>query len=58
MICETDGTPSHIQIIRPLGLELDEAAVAAVSAYRFTPAIQNGTPVKVDLYVEVNFRIF
>ena len=54
---EPDGTPSHISIAKPAGLGLDEQAVAAVSRYVFAPARQDGKPVKVDLYVDVNFSI-
>jgi TonB family protein len=55
---EPDGTPSHLAIMRPIGLGLDEAAMEAVSKYKFAPAMQNGKPVKVDLYMDVNFQIF
>jgi len=54
----TDGVPSHVTIIRPVGLGLDEAAIAAVSKYTFEPAMQNGRPVKVDIYVNINFQAF
>ncbi|MES2392889.1 MAG: energy transducer TonB [Acidobacteriota bacterium] len=53
-----DGLPSHVRIVRPLGLGLDEFAVASVLKYRFKPSMQDGKPVKVDLYIEVNFAIF
>jgi len=53
-----DGTPSHIRIMRPLGLGLDEKAVAALKQFRFAPATQNGKPVKVDLYIDMNFQLF
>jgi TonB family protein len=53
-----DGLPSHIRIARAMGMGLDEAAIAAVEQYRFKPATLNGKPVKVDLYIEVNFQIF
>jgi TonB family protein len=56
--CETDGTPSHLRLMKPVGLGLDEAAIEAVSKYNFLPAMQNGKPVKVDLYIDVNFQIF
>ncbi|HEY5329045.1 MAG TPA: energy transducer TonB [Acidobacteriaceae bacterium] len=52
---EPDGTPSHFAIMRPIGLGLDEAAIEAISKYKFTPAMQNGKPVKVDLYMYVSF---
>jgi TonB family protein len=55
---ETDGTPSHIMIDRPIGLGLDEQAVAAVARYRFAPATRDGEPVVVELSVDVNFQIF
>jgi len=55
---EEDGTPSHVRLIRPVGMGLDEKAVEAVKQYRFSPAMQNGKPVKVDLYIDVNFQIF
>lgn len=53
-----DGRPSHLSIMRPVGLGLDEAAIAAVSKYKFEPATQNGKPVKVDIYMDVDFKIF
>ena len=53
-----DGIPTHLTIMQPLGLGLDEAAVAAVSKYKFQPATQNGKPVKVDVYMDVHFQSF
>src|SRR5580698_2238424 len=41
-----------------VGLGLDERAVAAVSQYTFQPATKDGSPVSVQLNVEVNFQIF
>jgi len=55
---ESDGSISHLQVARPAGLGLDENALAAVSQYKFAPAMRDGIPVTVDLYVDVNFRIF
>jgi protein TonB len=52
------GNPSHIQVARGIGMGLDEKAVEAVRQYRFKPAMLQGKPVKVDLYVYVNFQIF
>ncbi|HEY5329046.1 MAG TPA: energy transducer TonB [Acidobacteriaceae bacterium] len=52
------GIPSHIKVIRPVGMGLDEQSVAAVQQYRFAPATRDGVPVKVDLYIDVNFQIF
>jgi TonB family protein len=55
---DESGMPSHLKIVRPAGLGLDEKALAAVQQYKFSPAMQDGKPVKVDLYVDVNFQIF
>lgn len=52
------GSVSHLKVVRPVGLGLDEAAMAAVQQYKFAPAIQDGKPVKVDLFIDVNFQIF
>ncbi len=52
------GSVSHLRVMRPAGLGLDEAAMAAVQQYKFAPATQNGKPVKVDLFIDVNFEIF
>ena len=52
------GRPSHVRVLRGIGLGLDEKAMAAVRAYRFKPAMENGVPVPVEMNVEVNFQIF
>jgi protein TonB len=52
------GRPSHIRVIRGVGMGLDEKAVEAVRQYRFKPATLNGKPVKVDMYINVDFNIF
>jgi TonB family protein len=58
MIVDANGIPSHLQILRPAGLGLDEQALKSVSRYTFQPAKQNGSPVAVELNVEVNFQTF
>jgi protein TonB len=55
---DEDGKPSHIRIVRGVGMGLDDKAVEAVRQYRFKPAMKDGKPVKVDLYIDVNFQIF
>ena len=51
------GQPRDFRVLRPLGLGLDEAAIAAVSAWRFKPATKQGNPVAVQATIEVNFRL-
>lgn len=54
---DESGNPSHIRVVRPIGMGLDEKAIEAVRQYRFKPAMKDGKPVKVDLYIDVNFQI-
>ena len=58
LIVGSDGLPSHIHVERGIGMGLDDKAVEAVRQYKFRPATQNGKPVPVEIYVEVNFQIF
>ena len=53
---ETDGTVSHLSIVHPLGLGLDERVLAAVQHYVFSPAKENGRPVVVELNIEVSIQ--
>ena len=47
----------EVQILRGLGLGLDEAAVEAVSQWQYTPTFYNGRPVEVILTVTVIFEL-
>jgi protein TonB len=58
LIVDEQGQPTHVRVVRGVGMGLDEKAVEAVRQYKFKPAMQNGKPVKVDLYIDVNFQIF
>jgi len=53
----TDGRAHNIQVLRSLGLGLDEEAVDAVSQWVFKPGMKDGAPVTVAANVEVNFRL-
>ena len=55
---DEEGNPVGVHVIRGVGHGLDEKAMEAVSQYRFKPATRNGTPVRVQLKIEVNFQIF
>ncbi len=58
LIVDVDGVPQHVRIVRGLGNGLDENAVAAVQQYRFKPAQWEGTPVPVQVNIEVKFDIY
>ncbi len=55
---DTNGRPTHVRVLRGIGLGLDEKAMEAVRQYKFKPAMENGHPVAVEMNVEVNFQIF
>lgn len=54
---DRSGVPGNIQVIEPLGFELDEKAVAAVKTWRFRPGTKDGQPVPTAATIEVNFRV-
>jgi protein TonB len=58
LIVDENGNPTHVKVARPIGMGLDEKAVEAVRQYKFKPALKDGKPVKVDMYIDVNFQIF
>ena len=55
---DQNGLPSHVHVIRGVGMGLDEKAIEAVKQYKFRPAMENGKPVTVEMNVEVNFQIY
>jgi TonB family protein len=58
LIIDAQGNPQNVHIIRHLKMGLDEEALAAVSQYKFKPATLQGTPVPVEVNIEVNFKIY
>lgn len=52
-----DGMPQDVRVERSSGQPaLDEAALAAVADWEFTPGTRGGQPVATDLRVPVTFR--
>lgn len=56
-IIARDGTVKDVNVLRGLGLGLDEAAVTAVSQWQYSPTFYNGRPVEVLLTVTVQFQL-
>ncbi len=52
-----DGRTHETQVVRELGLGLDENAIEAISQWQFKPATKDGQPVPVIANIEVNFRL-
>jgi TonB family protein len=57
LVVEANGRPTHVRVVKGVGMGLDEKAVEAVRQYQFKPATLAGKPVPVDLYVDVNFQM-
>ena len=57
VVIDENGVPQNIQIIRPLGLGLDQKAIEAVQKWRFKPGLKDGNPVPTSAVIEVNFRL-
>jgi periplasmic protein TonB len=58
LIVGADGHPRDIRVVRGLGYGLDAKALETVKQWRFEPAQKSGTPVNVQVSVEVVFRLY
>jgi periplasmic protein TonB len=58
LVVDAQGNPQRVQVVRHLGMGLDQKAVDAVKQYRFKPATLQGKPVPVEVNIEVTFRIY
>ncbi|MGC9225353.1 MAG: energy transducer TonB [Terracidiphilus sp.] len=58
VVVGADGKPREIAVERPIGLGLDENAVATIQRAVFAPAIKDGKTVPVVVDVTVEFRIY
>jgi TonB family protein len=55
VVIQEDGVPRIVRVLRSLTWQLDEAAIAALEEWRFSPAAKDGIPVKVRMSVEMAF---
>ncbi len=58
LIVGSDGMPRNIRVVNRIGKGLDEKAIEAGSAWRFSPAMRGGQPVAVKIEVEVTFHLY
>ncbi len=54
---DTNGNPRAIQVVRGVGLGLDEKAIQAVEQWKFRPAYSGDRAVVVEAQVEVSFHL-
>jgi TonB family protein len=52
-----DGLPENIRVTQPLDEELDAAAVEATRQWRFEPGRKDDAPVRVEVAMEMTFRL-
>ncbi len=58
-VVDKNGTADSFKVIRGLGYGLDESAISTISTkWRFKPGTLKGTPVDVQILIEVSFRLF
>lgn len=55
-VIDTHGRVESVRVLRSIPL-LDQAAVAAVRQWQFTPTLLNGEPVPIVMTVTVNFQL-
>ena len=59
LVVDRNGMPQNLEVTKGLDYGLSDSALAAVSHYRFSPAMRDGVePVPVKLTVEVRFLLY
>ena len=56
-VIDETGTPTNMQVERPVGLGLDEKAIEAASQWKFKPGTKDGVPVPVPAQLKIFFRL-
>jgi TonB family protein len=56
-VIEADGTLSHLRVIQGATPSLDSAAADAVRQWRYKPAMCGATPIRIQYWVRVYFRL-
>lgn len=58
IVVDKNGDVQRVNLVRPLGLGLDESALAAIKTWRFLPGTRKGEPVAIELNVEISFNLY
>ena len=59
LIVDSNGKPRDVRVARSLGMGLEQKAIEAVRSVEISePAMKDGTPVAVQINVEVNFHLY
>ncbi len=57
VIIDKTGTIRSVEVLKPLPMDLDRAAVEAVKQWKFEPGTLNGEPVDVFFNLSINFKL-
>ena len=57
VVVDVDGVAKNIEVVKSLGMGLDEQAVLAIQQWKFKPGEKDGVPVPVMATIEVNFKL-
>lgn len=57
LIVTKDGSVSDVHVVKGVDKDIDQAAIDAVSRWKFEAGTYQGNPVDVELTVTVNFRV-
>jgi TonB family protein len=58
VIVDRQGRPRDIHVARSLGMGLDQKAIDAVKAWKFSPGMKDRIPVATQVNIEVSFRLY
>lgn len=58
IVVDKDGNVTNVNIIRPLGVGLDDQAATGVKTWRFNPGTRDGQPVPIAMNIEVSFNLY
>jgi D-alanyl-D-alanine dipeptidase len=58
LVVGANGKPMDVSVVRSLGMGLDANAVEAAKQWEFAPALRDGAPVAVEIYMEINFHLY
>ena len=56
-VVKTDGSVAGVRVTKSLDEQLDRQAIAALKQWTFKPGTKDGTPVDVEVNVQMSFRI-
>jgi protein TonB len=57
VLIRPDGSVENVHVVRSVHAAIDQRAVEAFQSWRFDPGRKNGSPVALEVVVEIPFRL-